>query len=288
MIQDRTHLAASVNEALVSGPDGHVGAKRQSGSLIINADDWGLDVSTTDAIFQCIRRGTVSSTSAMVFMEDSDRAAHLARDYRVDAGLHVNFTTPFSALSCTSKLLERQHKLAVYLRRSSLARVIYNPLLSSDFEYVLAAQIEEFQRLYQRAPSRLDGHHHMHLNVNVMFRGMLPAGTIVRRHFSEEPGEKPLRNRLFRKLTDTLLTRRHRLADRLFSLAPLEPLNRLRRIFSLACEFVVEVETHPVNPAEYEFLTGAEIFRLAGDCPIAQHYAVIDHATPHGQHSASQ
>jgi hypothetical protein len=95
----------------------------------------------------------------------------------------------------------------------------------------------------------------------------------VRRYFSFEPGEK-IGNRIYRQLTTAILTRRHRLVDFFFSLPPLEPLGRLRRIFSLARQFVVEVETHPINPQEYRFLTRGEIFQWAGDLPIARRSAV--------------
>ena len=82
-----------------------------------------------------------------------------------------------------------------------------------------------------------------------------------------------MRNRVFRQLTRAALARRHRVVDFLFSLPPLKPPDRLQRIFSLARQFAVEVETHPVNPEEYLFLTGGEIFRWAGDCPIASSFA---------------
>ena len=71
-----------------------------AGLLIINADDWGFDRGTTDRIFQPALRKTVSSVSAMVFMEDSERAAAMARESEIDAGLHLNLTTPFSASNC--------------------------------------------------------------------------------------------------------------------------------------------------------------------------------------------
>ena len=95
----------------------------------------------------------------------------------------------------------------------------------------------------------------------------------MRQHFSYESGEKAVRNRLFRQLTRVALARRHRVVDFLFSLSPLKPPDRLQRIFSLAHQFAVEVETHPVNPEEYLFLTGGEIFRWAGDSPIAPRFA---------------
>ena len=243
------------------------------GLLIVNADDWGRDPRTTGKILDCFQRRAVSSVSAMVFMEDSERAAAMAQERGIDAGLHLNLTTRFSAPDCPARLLERQGELARYLLRHPAARAIFNPWLVRDFEYVVTAQIEEFRRLYQREPDRVDGHHHMHLSANVLLRDLLPGGTLVRRHFSFEPGEKVLRNRLFRWFVDTMLARRHRVVDFFFSLPPLEPPSRLQRIFSLARRFVVELETHPVKPEEYQFLSGGDIFRVAGDLPIASRFA---------------
>jgi hypothetical protein len=103
----------------------------------------------------------------------------------------------------------------------------------------------------------------MHLCANVLLGRLLPAGTLVRRSFSFQRGEKSLSNVLYRRLVDRILARRHRLVHHFFSLAPLEPAGRLQRIFALAREGVVEVETHPVREAEYRFLTGGEILRPA-------------------------
>jgi predicted glycoside hydrolase/deacetylase ChbG (UPF0249 family) len=246
---------------------------RHAGVLIVNADDWGRDPRTTGRILDCALRGTVSSVSAMVFMEDSERAAEIAREREIDTGLHLNLTTPFFARSCPRGLRERQADLCSYLRRHFCARAIYNPRLSRAFEYAVKGQIEEYCRIYRRQPDRFDGHHHMHLCANILLGGLLPAGTIVRRHFSWEAGEKPLRNLFFRKFTDGLLTRRHRLVDFLFSLPPIEPPARLQRIFSLASKFVVELETHPVDPAQYRFLTSGEILRWTEPCPIVSRCA---------------
>jgi chitin disaccharide deacetylase len=246
-----------------------------SGLLIVNADDWGRDHETTRRISECVLRGTVSSVSAMVFMEDSERAAALAGERGVDTGLHLNFTTPFSAGHCPARLMERQHEIASYLTRHPLARVLFHPWLVRSFEHVVAAQLDEFRRLYGVEPERLDGHHHMHLSANVLLGGLLPPGTLVRRNFSFQPGEKSLINRLYRKAVDRRLARRHRLVDLLFSLLPLGSPGRLERIFSLARQFVVELETHPVNLEEYRFLTRGEILRWAGDFPIAPSFAVL-------------
>jgi hypothetical protein len=238
----------------------------------VNADDWGRDRTTTDRAFECAEVGAISSVSAMVFMADSERAAEVARTSQIDAGLHLNFTEPFSAAGVAAPLLEHQRKLRKRLESHALARILYYPGLARSFQYVVAAQIDEYRRLYGSDPQRIDGHHHLHLCTNVLWDGLLPAGTIIRRNFSFRSGEKSLVNRLYRKEVDRRLTRRHRLVDFLYNLLPLQPESRLQRIFSQAREAMVELETHPVNPEEYRFLTSGEMLRQLGDIPIAPQF----------------
>jgi chitin disaccharide deacetylase len=234
-----------------------------AGLLIINADDWGRTPLTTDRILDSVRCGSVSAVSAMVFMEDSERAAQLAHESAIDTGLHLNLTTPFTASQCAPpQLAERQQQLAAFLCRHSLARVLFNPFLSVSFEYVVKAQIDEFRRLYGAELARIDGHHHIHLCSNVLFKRLLPSGTHVRRNFSFQAEEKNVVNRLYRGWQDRMLARRHHLDAYFFSLPPLEPVTRLERIFSLATLHTVEVETHPVNAAEYNFLQSPQFHRL--------------------------
>ncbi len=227
---------------------------RSAGALIINADDWGRDRTTTDRAFDCVRRGTVSAVSAMMFMEDSERAAAMTREHHIDTGLHLNLTSSFSGRNCSLKLREHQERLAGYLLRHRLMQVMFHIRLINEFEYVVKMQLDEFSRLYGEAPVRVDGHHHMHLCANVLVQGLLPRNAVVRRNFSFEIGEKSLWNRLYRRWVDRRLIKRHRLADYFFSLGPIEPKNRLERIFSLSRRFVVEVEAHPINQDEYSFL----------------------------------
>jgi hypothetical protein len=134
--------------------------------------------------------------------------------------------------------------------------------------------MEEFRRLYQRTPNRLDGHHHMHLCANILFGNLLPPGTIVRRNFSYLRREKSQANRCYRRMLDRFLARRHRVVDFFFALAPLEPPARLQRMFSLGRQFVVELETHPVEPEEYRFLTSEAIFAQIGNLQIAPRFEV--------------
>ena len=252
------------------------GATSLTGILIVNADDWGRDRETTARTMDCILRGAVSSVSAMVYMEDSERAATMARERGIDAGLHLNFTTAFSASNCPPQMVEHQRMVSAYLLRHSLAQAVYNPLLNRSFEYVVNRQLEEFHRLYGEEAARIDGHHHMHLSANVLLGKLLPEGTIVRRNFSFRAGEKNVVNRCYRKIVDRTLAKSHRLVDFFFSLPPLEPVSRLEQIFSLARRCVVELETHPINSDEYRFLTGGQILHI-GDLQVAPRYVVSCH-----------
>jgi predicted glycoside hydrolase/deacetylase ChbG (UPF0249 family) len=243
------------------------------GLLVVNADDWGIDRETTETILCCVLRGAVSSVSAMVFMEDSERAATVAREGGVDAGLHLNFTTRFSARGCAPRLAGHQQAVARFLRRHRFAPVIFHPGLQRSFEYVTSAQVDEFRRLYGADPYRIDGHHHMHLCANVLIQKLLPRGTLVRRNFSFRPGEKGLWNRAYRALVDGALERRHSVVDFLFPLAPFRS-ERLQRICALARHAVVEVETHPVQPEEYRYLTGGEMFQRFDGVAMGSHALV--------------
>jgi hypothetical protein len=262
-------LLPSAGSASGRDPAATSGNSPSEGMLILNADDWGRDRETTARTLDCVRSGTVSSTSAMVFMEDAKRASSLAREWNVDAGLHLNLSEPFTAPDCPPALHEQHCRVVAYLRRHPLARIFFHPGLTGAFDYVVAAQLEEFQRLYGAGPRRIDGHHHLHLCANVQRQKLLPEGTIARRNFTFRRGEKSLLNRLYRKRVDGRLARRHQLVDCLFLLPPLQPASRLRNIFSEARRSVVEVETHPVNPDEYKLLTGGEIYPLLDGVTIS-------------------
>jgi predicted glycoside hydrolase/deacetylase ChbG (UPF0249 family) len=251
------------------------GPAHAGGVLILNADDWGRNAETTDRTLDCVCSGALSSVSAMVFMEDSERAAAIAREKDIDAGLHLNFTLPFSAPGASAALMEHQRRLVRYLRRHRFAPVMFHPALTTSFEYVMKAQREEFARLYGIEPARVDGHHHMHLCANVLWGSLLPRGVVVRRSFSFRPGQKGRLNQMYRAVVDRRLARRHRVTDFFFSLPPLYP-ERLHEMFRLARSAAVEVETHPVNPEEHRFLAGGEIFHWIGDLRIAPRYAFKD------------
>lgn len=250
------------------------GVSRHTGALIINADDWGRDRETTDRILECATRRVISSASGMVLMEDSERAASLAREWKIDIGLHLNLTEAFSARNVSARMQEHHGRVSRFLRRHRLFQTVYHPGLASSFEYVAKAQLEEFTRIYGEAPKRIDGHHHMHLSENVLTGRLLPSGTLLRRSFSFAPGEKSWINRRYRRFVDSRLQRRHQLVDFLFSIEPIET-DRLQRICSCARQAFVELETHPVNEDEFQFLTSHEMTKLLRGFPIAPDFSAI-------------
>lgn len=222
--------------------------------LIINADDWGGWESATDAALACFDKGRITSVTAMVFMADSDRAAALAREAGMDVGLHLNFDAPFTGGSCPENVRRRHQPVCRWLRSGKYAQLIYNPFLREHFRHLYGAQVGEFERLYGRHPSHIDGHHHMHLCANMLLGNVIPTFEKVRRSFSFWPGEKSGLNRAYRRWVDRRLSRRHRTTGYFFSLGQCLRTHRLPRVAGLAKASSVELMTHPEQPEEFAWL----------------------------------
>ena len=230
--------------------------------LIVNADDWGRSRAETDAILRCHLRGRISSVSAMVFMEDSERAAGLAQENRVDVGLHLNFSQHFTGNVVPPGLRNHHRSIVAFLTTNKYAQLFYNPFLRTQFAYSCQSQLEEFTRLFGRAPTHIDGHHHMHLCANALLSRLIPAGTLVRRNFSFWPGEKSLFNRAYRGVVDRWLVRRYRLTDYFFDLTQCMQENKLERVAALARSEEVELMTHPISPDEQAYLMSDDCSEL--------------------------
>lgn len=222
--------------------------------LIITADDYGKTRRATDSILECFSSERITSASVMVFMEDSERAASLALKAGLEVGLHLNFTQPFSASNIPPKLHKHQNRLVSYLTKHKLFQVIYNPLLANSFSFVFQAQQKEFICLYGKTPEYYNGHHHMHLCANMLASKMIPNGARVRSTFTFDPGEKNPFNLLYRRILNFWISRRFLSTNFFFSIAPVQNQQRLRNIIDLATKETVEIEVHPENVEEIEFL----------------------------------
>jgi chitin disaccharide deacetylase len=242
--------------------------------LVINADDWGRSRAETDVALRCCQAGRITSVSAMVFMADSERAAHLAKENELDVGLHLNFTERFSGGGIASTLAKYQDKIARFLMRNRYSQILYNPFLGREFSYSCEAQIEEFMRLFGKPPTHIDGHHHMHLCANLLLSSLVPAGMRVRRNFSFWPGEKSRLNRAYRTLIDRWLARRYRLTDYFFDLTQCIEQKKLNRVAALARESNVELMTHPIVRAEANYLLSDEFSGVLQQLQVGS-YALV-------------
>ncbi|MCB1097955.1 MAG: ChbG/HpnK family deacetylase [Verrucomicrobiae bacterium] len=226
--------------------------------LIVNADDWGGWHSATDAALKYFSKGIVTSASAMVFMEDSERAAGLAKENGLSTGLHLNFTQAFTGIAVNKQLERALRATSKYLCSSRLASLVYNPFLHASFSRLCAAQIEEYRRLYGTEPTHINGHQHMHLCMNVIISGFLPRGAIVRRNFTFRKGEKSFLNRAYRDILDARLSRHHTLTDQFYSLKSAIEHRRLSAILEASKTNSVELMTHPEWVIESQFLDDPE------------------------------
>ena len=222
--------------------------------LIINADDWGRNRTVTDNSLTCFKNARITSASAMVFMDDSERAAELAREYGLGTGLHLNFTLPFDGNAKSSQLIKSQRRIVSFLKMNKYCSLFYHPGLRQEFEYVYNKEYEEYVRLYRKEPMHIDGHHHMHLCTNMLLDGVIPAGERVRRSFSFWRGEKGIVNRTYRRLVDNRLAGRYHVTDFFFSLEQCLQWKTLGRVAELAGTANVELMTHPDVAGEYAYL----------------------------------
>jgi predicted glycoside hydrolase/deacetylase ChbG (UPF0249 family) len=225
--------------------------------LIINADDLGLDEETTDRILICYNRKRIHAASAMTFMSDSERAADLAQENQLPVGLHLNLDQELTGQTVQAKLRDHHRTVSVYLNARKWNQVLYNPFLRNSFDYVFQAQWDEFCRLFGAAPQRLDGHHHVHLCMNMLASGKIPKGIRIRRNFTFYPGEKDPFNRLYRYLLDRWLSSRFICTDSFFAIDPIDR-GKLQKLVLLSKTSDVEILFHPGVADQYSFLLSSE------------------------------
>ncbi len=164
-------------------------ARSPRGLLIVNADDLGLDVVSTDSILRCFRAGRISSASALVGMSDSDRAAALAREANLPIRLHLNLTEPFTDPLVPSDVRDRQARMARHFARSPSAYWICSPLRQPVIEACIRDQIQMFEQLFGESPRAVDGHQHVHTCLNVLFARSLGSITAMRATFNLPPDD---------------------------------------------------------------------------------------------------
>jgi predicted glycoside hydrolase/deacetylase ChbG (UPF0249 family) len=232
--------------------------------LIINADDFGRTIEETDAALECFSAGRITSTTAMVFMRDSERAAQLALRENLPTGLHLNLSQTYTGNLPNREELDAHRRVVRFISASKYCIYLYHPLLRSAFRRVFESQFNEFVRLFGKPPTHIDGHQHRHLCLNMVLDRIFPAGFRVRRNFTYLNREKSFLNRSYRKRIDSLLSRHYQLTDYFFSLADiLKGTGIGPHLMPLATKKTVEVMTHPLYEADRQFLLDHNICQNA-------------------------
>jgi predicted glycoside hydrolase/deacetylase ChbG (UPF0249 family) len=240
-----------------------------SGLLIVNADDFGGKPLATDRILECFAAGRITSTSAMVYMKDSLRAAELAQAGRLtiaseqtkagnagalSIGLHLNLTQAFEDPETPATVRERQARAVAYFAGVRLRRFTYNPRMSALVGACVADQLRRFLELFGRHPTHIDGHNHAHLSPTALLS--LPAGMAVR------TSETHLRDGIslgspIRRARHKAIAHRHRTTDYFFAI---DRLGRspdeadIKQLLGFADRSSVEIMTHPDRDSDFHLL----------------------------------
>ena len=122
-------------------------------SLCICIDDFGLYPSINEAVLKCVDIGRVHAVSCLVGGQvcAQGAASLLARaQSHVDIGLHLDFT------ECSINSSNR-HSIASLILKS------HSGLLNrSAVRLEIRAQLDRFEKLFNRPPKFIDGHLHVH------------------------------------------------------------------------------------------------------------------------------
>ncbi len=138
--------------------------------LIVNADDFGWNRDATDRTVECFAAGQITSTTALVNMEDSERAAELGREHGFPIGLHLNLTDPFTGAAVDRGERERQAAACRIFGDGGLRlrSWTYDPRIAGLVEGAIRDQVERFRALFGQEPTHVDGHNHVQVCPNVV------------------------------------------------------------------------------------------------------------------------
>lgn len=134
--------------------------------IIINADDFGLTKSKTDAICEAFQNGLISSTTFVANSSLFDYSVDLLNKYNINStvGIHFNLT---EGKPLTTKILSCESFVNNGVFKGKINR--YKPLTKLEKEAVyeeLTAQIEKLENA-GIIVDHADSHHHVHTAFNI-------------------------------------------------------------------------------------------------------------------------
>jgi predicted glycoside hydrolase/deacetylase ChbG (UPF0249 family) len=242
--------------------------------LIVNADDFGRSAAATNETLQAFRAGRITSATAMVYMEDSDRGAASALEAGLPTGLHINLTDPFTDPRAPTAVKSRHLRACGHFAgaRFRARSWTLDPTIRGDVEAAVGDQLHRFFELFGRAPSHLDGHKHVHVCPNVALSDVLRPVSRRRNALWSWPGTRTAMGAM--RAARRAFTYRAFLTTRdLISIHELfEPdaVGSERRLRA-ALGSSVEVMAHPGFPHEREALMSERWERLLAGIPTGSY-----------------
>lgn len=230
--------------------------------LIINADDWGMDKQTTDNILACFKNDRITSTTAMMFMEDTDRSAEFAKSHNISVGLHLNFTEAFTGIIKNDKLNSVHNRLCTYFRVNKFNQMLYNYRIVREIDYSFNSQYEEYFRIYQKTPTHIDGHHHMHLASSVIFSNIITKGLKLRKKFAIDDNRVSFINRLYSYVVNRYLNKHYVCTEYFYGVSHDTNETFLNFIVNKAQTYNVEIMTHPGIFQDYNYLLSDKYYNI--------------------------
>jgi predicted glycoside hydrolase/deacetylase ChbG (UPF0249 family) len=251
--------------------------------LIVNADDWGYDQATTDAIADVYRAGRVTSATAMVNMQDSRRAAKLAGVSSIPLGLHLNLMEPYSDVLASPDVRHRQEWIVSRYRGGQLLRWMPSRGLFAHVCQCVDDQLEAFAQLYGVAPTHVDGHQHGHMSTAALWALARRGERVIRRSFTFRSTDKSAFNRVSRFMLNGFISARFLSTERFHSIRDLHPRlggHGLDVVISEAHRRDVEIMVHPGIADEHEILMSSEWGRLLAGAPLGSYRDLrVDHGS---------
>lgn len=225
-----------------------------AGLLIVNADDFGGNRLATDRILECFSAKAITSTSAMMYMSDSRRAAALSQASDLPVGLHLNLTQAFEDPRTPGDVRARQARAVGYFASGRRRRFTYNPFVSTLVKACVADQLACFRQLFGREPTHIDGHNHVHLSPTALLA--LPRGARVRG--GEDPPSGGLTPKaVLARARHAVIAQRHVTTDHFYAIDRLgdsPSVADVQALLAPASRSTAEVMTHPNRERDYTLL----------------------------------
>jgi predicted glycoside hydrolase/deacetylase ChbG (UPF0249 family) len=239
--------------------------------LIVNADDLGWNREATDLTLECFGDGLISSTTVLLHMADSRRAAELALESGIPTGLHLNLTDPLDGLEVPGPVRDR-HAAACRLFADGHLRMrswTYDPRIETVVVDAIRDQLEGFRAAFGRAPTHVDGHNHVQVCPNVV-RATPLRGYKLRNALWAWPSTRTAMG-LLRAARRRLTAFNHLTPRYFFDIAELESGGSIGERVDRSRSSSVEMMCHPGFGHELRTLTSAAWKDAIADLPVGSY-----------------